>query len=95
MDHGGYMRIMTVICSGVGARDTCVSKNSTLLWDPMVPKTNRNKKIATGVVADFSSLSFLRRGYLMSKCFGILASLTRSAISYIFMQFHENCVNFG
>ena len=26
-DHGGYMRIMAVICSGVGARDTCVSKN--------------------------------------------------------------------
>ena len=24
-DHNGYMRIMTVICSGVGARDTCVS----------------------------------------------------------------------
>ena len=26
MDHGGYMQIMTVTCSGVGAKDTCVSK---------------------------------------------------------------------
>ena len=27
-DKGGYMRIRAVICSGVGARDTCVSKNT-------------------------------------------------------------------
>ena len=27
VDHGSYMRIMTVICSVVGAKDTCVSKN--------------------------------------------------------------------
>ena len=27
MDPGGYMQILAVICSGVGSRDTCVSKN--------------------------------------------------------------------
>ena len=27
VDPGGYMRILAVICSGVGSRDTCVSKN--------------------------------------------------------------------
>ena len=28
MDPGGYMRILTIICSGVGSRDTCVSKKA-------------------------------------------------------------------
>ena len=26
VDTGGYMQILAVICSGVGSRDTCVSK---------------------------------------------------------------------
>ena len=30
VDSGGYMRILTVIWSGVGSRDTCVSKNIVL-----------------------------------------------------------------